>query len=183
MIPISVREKLSKSALQWAPSVDRVKQGMSLNDAERLILVYLDSDEEKFKLVRDIAQFIKLEYRVKRIMRMAFIPHDSKSIPAWHLRKLESDYFCKSDLNLLGKPVRNVHAHLHEPYDILVNLDPDSAMPLDYFIALSKARLKVSNQSEHRPKDYDILLPPVAGDSWKQRNHRIIKFLSEASLS
>ena len=99
------------------------------------------------------------------------------------MRKLESDFFCQSDLNWYFRPVKNIDGLIDEPYDILINLDPDASIPLDFFVANSKAQLKVANQSYRRKKDYDILLPPEEGDSWKQRNHRIIKFLSESPLS
>ena len=81
------------------------------------------------------------------------------------------------------KPVKNVEGLANEPFDILINLDPDTAIPIDFFVAMSKAKMKVSNHSSRRKKDYDILLPPAKGDTWKQRNHRIIKFLSESPLS
>ena len=99
------------------------------------------------------------------------------------MRKLESDFFGASDLNWFYKPVKNVAGFALEPYDILINLDPDASIPLDFFVAQSRAKMKVSNYSSRRNNDYDILLPPMEGDTWKQRNHRIIKFLSESPLS
>jgi hypothetical protein len=72
---------------------------------------------------------------------------------------------------------------INEPYEILINLDPDASIPLDFFVANSKAKMKVANHSSRRKKDYDILLPEEEGDSWKQRTHRVIKFLSESPLS
>jgi len=96
---------------------------------------------------------------------------------------LESDFFCKSDLNWQGKPVKNVQAITEKQYDILIHLDPDIHVALDYFVALSHAKMKVANHSEARPDDFDILLPAQKGDSWKQRNHRIIEFLSDSPLT
>ena len=162
---------------------DREKKGVNLRGAEQILLVYAETNEARFKLVKDIAIYLKKEYGIKRIMRLAYVDVEEKSVPSWHMRKLESDFFCKSDLNWQGRPIRNVQAILNTPYDILIQLDPDTHVALDYFVAHSHAKMKVANHSEARSHDFDILLPAKEGDSWKQRNHRIIEFLSESPLT
>lgn len=182
-IPAKIQKKFAERMLKFTSQQERDKQGTNLRNARNVILVYTEKDEAKFKLVKDIALYLKKEFDIKRIMRLAYIDADEKMLPVWHMRKLESDFFCKSDLNWWNKPVRNVQALIQEPYDILVHLDPDDSIPLDFFVAFSKAKMKVSNYSVRRTADFDILLPPVPGDSWKQRNHRIIQFLSDSPLS
>tara|TARA_B100000768_G_C11281853_1_gene379094 strand:+ start:1660 stop:2220 length:561 start_codon:yes stop_codon:yes gene_type:complete len=183
LIPQNLKIKIALRMLSFATQSDRLKQGTSLNKAKTVILVYKGETESKYRLVKDIAAYLKKEFGIKRIMRLAYLDVDEKKIPIWHMRKLESDFFCQSDLNWYFRPVKNIDGLIDEPYDILINLDPDASIPLDFFVANSKAQLKVANQSYRRKKDYDILLPPEEGDSWKQRNHRIIKFLSESPLS
>lgn len=183
LIPKKLRNKIALRILGFTASPEREKQGTSINHAKNLILVYHGETEAKYKLVKDIAHYLKKEFGVKRVMRLAYLDVEEKMTPIWHMRKLESDFFCQSDLNWFSKPVKNVEGFANEPYDILINLDPDASIPLDFFVAESKAKMKVSNYSSRRTKDYDILLPPMEGDNWKQRNHRIIKFLSESSLS
>ena len=183
LIPQKLRTKIALRMLGFAAPQNRMKQGTPINQAKNLILVYQGETEAKYKLVKDIANYLKNEYGVKRVMRIAYLDVEEKQTPIWHMRKLESDFFCQSDLNWHYKPVKNVEGLINEPYDILINLDPDASIPLDFFMALSKAKMKVSNYSTRRNKDYDILLPPMEGDTWKQRNHRIIKFLSESPLS
>ena len=183
LIPQKIKERVAQYVLQFSPQVDRLRSGSSLRQMKSMVLVYADHDEAKYKLVRDIATYIKKEFGVKHVMRVAYIDEESKFIPAWHLRKLETDYFCKSDLNWFGKPVSNVNPLLQEPFDVLIHFDPDSSVPLDFFVMASKAKMRVSNHSKMRTKDYDILLPTTKGDNWKQRNHRIIQFLAESPLS
>ena len=183
LIPQKLRTKLALRMLSFASAQGRMKQGTSLDKASTLILVYNGETEAKYKLVKDISNYLKSEFGVKRVMRLAYIDVEEKLTPIWHMRKLESDFFCQSDLNWHHKPVKNVEGLANEPFDILINLDPDAAIPIDFFVAMSKAKMKVSNHSSRRKKDYDILLPPAKGDTWKQRNHRIIKFLSESPLS
>jgi hypothetical protein len=183
LIPQKFRTKLALRMLGFTTSTDRNKKGTSINQAKNLILVYHGETEAKYKLVKDVAHYLKKEFGIKRVMRLAYLDVEEKLTPIWHMRKLESDFFCKSDLNWFYKPVKNVAGFALEPYDILINLDPDASIPLDFFVAQSRAKMKVSNYSSRRNKDYDILLPPMEGDTWKQRNHRIIKFLSESPLS
>ena len=183
LIPQKIKKRVAHYVLQFSPKVERLRRGSSLRQMQSMVILYTDTDEAKYKLVRDIATYIKKEFGVKRVMRVAFIDEESKFIPAWHLRKLEADYFCKSDLNWFGRPVSNVEPLLHEPFDVLIHFDPDESVALDFFVMASKAKMKVSNHSKLRKKDYDILLPPTQGDNWRQRNHRIIQFLAESPLS
>ena len=183
VIPRKIKERVAQTVLQLSPKVDRLRRGSSLRQMESVLILYTDHDETKYKLVRDIGTYIKKEFGVKRVMRVAYIEQESKFIPPWHLRKLETDYFCKSDLNWFGKPVRNVDPLLQAPFDALIHFDPDASLALDFFVMASKAKMKVANHSKLRKKDYDILLPTTKGDNWRQRNHRIIQFLAESPLS
>ena len=182
-IPQSLQHKIAKRMLRSAKGHAREKKGVNLKNATQIILVYGETDESKFKLVKDIALYLKSEFEIKRIMRLAYINADEKAIPAWHMRKLEYDFFCLSDLNWYQKPVKNVQRILEEPYDILIHLDPDEHTALDFFVAESRAKMKVANYTSTRAIDFDILLPAQEGDTWKQRNHRIIEFLSDSPLS
>lgn len=174
---------MAKRMLRSMKEAVRSKKGVNLRGASQIMLTYTETDERKFKLVKDIALYLKKEYDIKRVMRFAFIPADEKAIPTWHMRKLESDFFCQSDLNWWERPVKNVQSHMDEPYDILIHLDPDEAMPLDFFVAGSKAKMKVANFSNSRAGDFDILIPAQPKDSWKQRNHRIIEFIGDSPLT
>ena len=182
-IPQSLQLKIAKRMLRRANGHDRKKKGVNLKNASQIILVYSETDEAKFKLVKDIALYLKKEFDIKRVMRFAYIEADEKLIPAWHMRKLESDFFCSSDLNWYKKPVKNVQSIIQEPYDILIHLDPDEHIALDFLVAESWAKMKVANYASVRANDFDILLPAQKGDTWKQRNHRIIEFLSDSPLS
>lgn len=183
ILPTSMQQRIAKRMLRSAESHERPRKGVNLRGARQIMLVYTETNELKFKLVKDIAIYLKKEYDIKRVMRIAYINGDEKAVPAWHMRKLESDFFCSTDLNWYDKPVKNVDAHLSEAYDVLIHLDPDESTALDYFVAASKAKMKVANFSANRPQDFDILIPPKAKDSWKQRNHRIIEFIGDSPLT
>lgn len=182
-LPTSVEIHIARYMLRRCKGYERLKKGVNLRGAEQVILVYSETDESKYKLVKDIAIYLKKEYDIKHIMRLAYVNAEEKAVPNWHMRKLESDFFCKSDLNWFLKPIRSIQAIQQEPYDILIHLDPDEYIPLDFFVAESRAKLKVANYSTSRTEDFDILLPPKTGDSWKQRNHRIIEFLADSPLT
>ena len=160
-----MQQRIAKRMLRSAKAQDRPKKGVNLRGANQIILVYTETDERKFKLVKDIAVYLKKEYDIKRVMRFAYIDGDEKSVPTWHMRKLESDFFCTSDLNWYDKPVKHVEAHESEPYDVLIQLDPDESIGLDFFVAESKAKMKVANFSTNRPQDFDILIPPQPNDT------------------
>jgi hypothetical protein len=85
LIPQKIKKWVAHYVLQLSPKVDRLRSGSSLGQMKSMVLVYAEHDEAKYKLVRDIATYIKKEFGVKRVMRIAYIDQESKFIPAWHL--------------------------------------------------------------------------------------------------
>jgi hypothetical protein len=65
----------------------------------------------------------------------------------------------------------------------LINLDPDAAIPIDFFVAMSKGKDEGEQPFVTSEQRITISSATSEGDTWKQRNHRIIKFLSESPLS
>ena len=106
LIPQKLQTKLALRMLGFTTSPDRNKQGASINRAKSLILVYQGETEAKYKLVKDIAQYLKKEFGVKRVMRLAYLDVDEKMTPIWHMRKLESDFFAKAISTGFINPLR-----------------------------------------------------------------------------
>ena len=56
-----MQQRIAQRMLRSAKALDRPKKGVNLLGANQIILVYKETDERKFKLVKDIAVYLKKE--------------------------------------------------------------------------------------------------------------------------
>ena len=79
--------------------------------------------------VKALAKRLKDEFGVKRVGMMSYVHEDTKDTPTWLVKKLDSGYFCKGDLNWYGWPVKEFEAFVDTPFDILIDLELDPVLP------------------------------------------------------
>ena len=71
-----------------------------------MALVYLERDYAHFREVKEWARKLKEDYGIKQVVLMSYVEQDAKSTPSWLVKKLDSGFFCRSDLNWYGWPVK-----------------------------------------------------------------------------
>ena len=126
---------------------------------------------------------------------LSYVDEDAKRTPGWLVKKLDSGYFCKSDLNWYGKPKKEIDAFTEVEFDILFDLELEPILPLKHVLNLSNAKMKVGAEQEdwlfrdydvqigrvkHRPVDDQELVDPMV--IWKEQLERTFKFISEANI-
>ena len=63
-----------------------------------------------FSKVKAIGKMLKEKYGVKRVGFLSYVEEEEKNTPNWLVKKLDPGYFCKSDLNWHGWPVKEFEA-------------------------------------------------------------------------
>ena len=81
-----------------------------MNNAQSVGLVYLERDHAHFREIKDLAKTLKEKFGVRRVGMMSYVSEEMKDTPTWLVKKLDSGYFCKSDLNWHGWPVKEFEA-------------------------------------------------------------------------
>ena len=148
-----------------------------------------------YRMIKDIARHFQDELGVKRVSMLSFVDEDSKRTPGWLVKKLDSGYFCKSDLNWYGKPVKEIEAFTEVEFDILFDLELEPILPLKHVLKMSMAKMKVGvDQVNWDFRDYDVQIcrldhkPNEAGimpnemEVWQEQIERTLKFISEANI-
>ena len=180
-------------------SGERERKGCSLSRANSVGLVYLERDHAHFREVKALAKRLKDEFGVKRVGMMSYVHEDTKDTPTWLVKKLDSGYFCKGDLNWYGWPVKEFEAFVDTTFDILIDLELDPVLPLKFIVRASAAGMKVGVENADWNKDLDlqlvrepsedseeleevdvILQDPM--DEWREHTERTIVFLNKIDL-
>jgi hypothetical protein len=176
---------------------ERERKACSLKRAESVGLLYLERDHAHYREVKELAKRLKEEFGVKRVGMMSFVEEDAKQTPNWLVKKLDSGYFCKSDLNWHGWPVKEFEAFVDTPFDILIDLELEPVLPLKFLVRSSVAGMKVGPDHEewgsdldvrmvHEPEEEDmeevdvILQDPM--EPWRDHTQRTLQFLNQTDF-
>lgn len=123
-------------------------------------LVYLERDHAHFREVKAIGKMLKEKFGVKRVGFLSYVEEEEKSTPNWLVKKLDSGYFCKSDLNWHGWPVKEFEAFTDTPFDILIDLELEPVLPLKFVVRKSTAGMKVGVDGTEWCEDLDFRIVP-----------------------
>ncbi|MDA0945735.1 MAG: hypothetical protein RLZZ314_629 [Bacteroidota bacterium] len=195
---VNWKERIFRWRLKRMQAPERERRGCSLNQAESVGLLYLERDHAHFREIKDLAKRIKEEYGVKRVGMMSFVQEEEKQTPNWLVKKLDSGYFCKSDLNWYGWPVKEFEAFTQTPFDILIDLELEPIMPLKFVVRSSCAGMKVGPDHPEWANDLDVRLvqePEEIDDmeevdlilhdpmeAWREHTSRTLAFLNQTQL-
>lgn len=179
---------------------ERERKGCSLQHASSVGLVYLERDHAHFREIKDLAKRLKDEYGVRRVGMMSFVQEEMKDTPTWLVKKLDSGYFCNSDLNWFGWPSKEYEAFVGTPFDILIDLELEPVLPLKFVMRASVASMKVGVDHPDWNRDLDVRLVAQSVDdemdemeevdvilqdpmeSWRHHTNRTVDFLNQIDL-
>lgn len=195
---VNWKERIFRWRLKRLVPAERERKGCSLRNASSVGLIYLERDYAHFREIKDLAKRLKDEFGVKRVGMMSFVPTEAKDTPNWLVKKLDSGYFCHSDLNWYGWPTKEFEAFIETQFDILIDLELEPVLPLKFVMRSSLAAMKVGVDDEEWSQDLDvrlvfaeveqeemeevdvILQDPM--DSWRDHTERTIAFLNQIDL-
>ena len=178
---------------------ERERRGCSLRNANSVGLVYLERDHAHYREIKGLAKALKEKYGVKRVGLMSYVPADDKETPNWLVKKLDSGYLCKSDLNWHGWPTKEFEAFVDTPFDILIDLEIDPVLPLKFVVRKSLAAMKVGIDNAPWNVDLDVRLvleeAPDEGEMeevdvilqdpmerWREHTQRTLAFLNQIDM-
>ena len=174
-------------------------QGCSLKNAKSVGLVYLERDHAHYREIKGLAKALKEEYGVKRVGLMSYVPADEKETPNWLVKKLDSGYLCKSDLNWHGWPTKEFEAFVDTPFDILIDLEIEPVLQLKFVVRKSLAAMKVGIDNAPWNDDLDVrlVLEDVPDEEdmeevdvilqdpmerWREHTKRTLAFLNQIDM-
>ena len=152
------RKIFGRSYLKKISHTNRQKAVSNFNEAKSVALIYKEKDESFFILVKQYVKFLKAEYGIREVMAMAYIDN-KKTVPHYHLHRLKFDYFTRAELDWRLDPKCDHVAHFtNMEFDILIDLDRETTLPLQLVLAKSKAKFKVGYHNSKNEVLYDMML-------------------------
>jgi hypothetical protein len=194
-VEVNWKERIGHFYLSRVSAEMREPKSCNLRNAESVGIIYLERDHNFYSTIKDLAKHLKDELGVRNVSMLSYVNKESKEAPGWLVKKLNSGYFCKSDLNWYGKPVNEVQAFVDSEFDILIDLEISPILPLKYVLRSSNAKMKVGPEQAEFSKDYDIIIGLALRENndeeeeevddiaiWKEHTERTFHFITEANI-
>ena len=120
-------------------ATDRSVKAVHLYSAKKAAVVFRATGQADFELIQNFIKTMKEEG--VDVSAVGFVKE--KKIPNMFLLRKGYSFFCLEDLNWYCKPIAPfVESFLKEKFDILIDLNLERCLPLDYLVYLADAGFK-----------------------------------------
>lgn len=131
-------------------------QGMGIDAARSIGIVFNAKDESSFKQIREFTDYLR-GGGLRQVKALGFVP--KAEVSAFLQSSQDFDFFSKEDFNWFFKPQgRKVAGFIGEPFDILIDLRINKSIPLLFIVGLSRAQFKVGRYGDGFKEFYDLMI-------------------------
>jgi hypothetical protein len=129
-----------------AKNVSREKAVSNIETAKTIGIIFSFTGNEDFELLKKYVLYLReMKKKVKAIGY-----YKTKEEPPVQYSKVDYDFFPKKSHNWYGKPTDHIVTNfIDEPFDIMIDINPENDSVITYVAAMSKAKFKVGRFSEN----------------------------------
>ena len=134
----------------------REVQGMGLDSARSIGIIFNAKDERTFKLIREFSDKLR-GGGLRKVQALGYVPKGE--VASFLQSSQDFDFFTREDFNWYYKPQgRKVVEFMSEPFDILIDLRINKFTSLLYIVGLSRAHFKVGCFGKNYEDFYDLMI-------------------------
>lgn len=137
---------LGKRAIRtYLRKTKREVTACNIEKAKTIGILFNATHQISFEIVKEMVK--NLSSRKNKIDILGYV--DSKNLIDHYLYRKGFEFFTQKQLNWYYKPVEEtVNSFVEKKFDILIDLSLDDPYPIQYIIAVSKAKFKVGRYTE-----------------------------------
>lgn len=144
-----------RSFLREKDLIIRNKNVVNFDDAKSISIIYNASDEHEHHKVLNFGR--KLQQQGKSVRAIAYIGYNR--LPHYCNPTLTWDFFTLKEINWFKRPDSiHIRDFLKIETDILIYLDQDGLLPLEYIAGLSRAKFKAAPFNEKFKETFDLMI-------------------------
>lgn len=134
----------------------REVQGMGLDTARSIGIIFNAKDERTFKQIREFSDKLR-GGGLRKVKALGFVP--KAEVASFLKSSQDFDFFSREDFNWYYKPQgRKVAGFIGESFDILIDLRLNKFTSLLFIVALSRAHFKVGRYRADFKDFYDLMI-------------------------
>jgi hypothetical protein len=161
-----LKTSIGRRFLKKEKTGKRRRKGSNFNLAQKVGLIYMDTDDANFKKIKDYVTFLHQNHGIRKVLALGYINADNKNVPSWQTHQLEYEYFTNNDLNWYNKPSMSnmLRSFVEEEFDILIDLTFKECIPLGFLASQSRAGMKVGLKGGFNEGLYDLIIDMDSDD-------------------
>ena len=149
----SLRIRLAEQSLKKPVGKTRITKGHNFNTAKSVGIITWFKEESVLKETKALSQYLRGEHGIRTVRILGYVAEKEKDMPDWAKGSSQIETFNKQDLNLRLKPA-GVKDFVSTEFDILLSIESDRCIPLEYIKKHSSARMIVGRPF---PGDFSFL--------------------------
>ena len=136
----------------------RNKRVHNFSDTRSIGILYREKGEGFYILVKQYVQYLRAQHGIRDVMALCYID-DKGRVPHYHVHKLKFDYFDRNDVNWRFEPnCQQTSNFINTEYDVVIDLEREPVLPLQFMLARSKAHFKVGYYDAALEDFYDLMI-------------------------
>jgi hypothetical protein len=153
----------------------RNKQFVKLSDAKTIGIIFEATNSETFETVKKF--IIQLKEYTKNVRAIGYV--DEKITPNYSYIKTDIDLFNKKELKSFYQPQSPyIKTFMDDEKDLLIDLNFNQKIPLQFIAASSKAKCKVGLHVPENERLHDILIATTTQQGLDFYLQQVIKYLA-----
>ncbi len=168
----NIKEKIGKSQLKKTFKHRKRKVvAKNFDDITNIGIIYTANKESDITTIKNLIKTLPSKIKVSCLGYF-----NEKNLKDFHLQTDKHSFFCSSDLNWFFKPVsETVKDFTHKPFDVLIDLNKEKSIPMDFILFESKAHLIVGRYN--KKAIYDFMINVEKNDSDLYFLEQTVKYL------
>lgn len=131
------------------------RKSVNYEQAKKIGILYTATNQENFEVVKNYTR--KIRESKKTVRALGFVNH--KELHRDQSPTVDLDFFTLKDVNWYYKPGGHIVENFtNENYDILICLDTESSLSVQYILANSKANFRVGKYEERNKIFFDFMI-------------------------
>ncbi len=154
-----IGEKQLKKTLKYRKHKVNAKNFENINS---IGIIYTANKESDIAAIKSLVKTLPSKIKVSCLGYF-----NEKSLKDSHLQTDKHSFFCSADLNWHFKPIsKTVKDFTHKPFDVLIDLNKEKSIHMDFILFESKAHLIVGRYNKESIYDFMINVEGNDNDSY-----------------
>lgn len=148
---------------------------VSFSDAKNIGILYDATEDKDYELIKNYVR--DLRSTSKDVISLGYF--NRKELPNTRFMKLGLDFFSQKSLNWRMRPNNPiVNNFIHRDFDILICLNLDNSIPLQYISSMTNARFKIGRYDKRCTNIYDFMIKVDGETSLKLMTEQVSHYLN-----
>ncbi|HMT29536.1 MAG TPA: hypothetical protein PKD91_09685 [Bacteroidia bacterium] len=154
---------------------NRKTEVIPFESAKSIGILYDATEDKDYELIKNYVRDMRA--LSKDVIALGY--YNRKELPNTRFMKLGLDFFTQKSLNWKSKPIHPIVTNfMNREFDILISLNLDNGIPLQYVSSMTQAKFKIGRFDRNNYSIFDFMIKVEANTTLKQMIGQVDHYLN-----